>query len=327
MMIDPGKIFDIHSEKEFEELALEIFHFQAEIIPVYKEFIYYLGKNPANVTELSEIPFLPVEFFKYHEIITPGKKPQIIFTSSGTTGSIPSRHPVADLHLYEKSFFSGFKLFYSDPENYCFLALLPSFDERKDSSLIFMSDKLIKSSRDPDSGFYLSEKKKLIKVLEEKNAAGIPTILLGISFTIAELAESFKTPLSGIIFMETGGMKGHRKEIVREELHNLICRSFAINSVHSEYGMTELLSQAYSKGNGIFNSPPWMRISIRDIHDPDQTLKPSQTGRINIIDLANIHSCSFLSTSDLGRIHPDGCFEIMGRADDSDLRGCNLMMT
>lgn len=326
-MIDPERIFQIRSRIEFEELALEIFHVQAETIPVYKEFIHHLGIVPARIDHVSDIPFLPVEFFKSHEIIDPSHKARIIFKSSGTTGGVPSTHFVADPLIYEKSIINCFRLFYGEPENYCFLALLPSFPERSDSSLVYMTEKLIRLSRDPDSGFYLNDTEKLMAILEKKNSAGNQVILLGVSFALVDLAKSCHKQLPNIIFMETGGMKGRRKEMVREELHMLIKENFGIHQVHSEYGMTELLSQAYSERDGIFYAPPWMKISIRDIHDPSQILKPFKTGRVNIIDLANIYSCSFLSTSDLGRVLPDGSFEITGRTDNSDLRGCNLMIT
>ena len=325
-MIEIDRIFQIKNEKEFEKLALEIFHFQSETVPVYKEFISHLKIVPGRIDTISEIPFLPVELFKSHKIIVKGEKTQIIFDSSGTTGNKPSKHFVADVDLYEKSFLKGFSCFYGDPSDYCILALLPSYLERSRSSLVYMAEKLIKVSRHPLSGFYLHEKDKLMGVLRELKSSQTPVILIGVSFALADLAECCQEDLSGIIFMETGGMKGRRKEMVREELHGLLKASFNITEVHSEYGMTELLSQAYSKGNGIFNCPPWMRIMIRDIYDPQQILNAGNTGTLNIIDLANIYSCSFLATSDLGKLHSNGSFEVFGRMDYSDIRGCNLLV-
>jgi phenylacetate-coenzyme A ligase PaaK-like adenylate-forming protein len=325
-MFDIERIFRIKNDMEFEELALGIFHFQSKMVPVYREFIKHIKVNPEKINSFSKIPFLPVEFFKSHKIITEGKKPQIVFESSGTTGSIHSRHFVADVSLYERSFLEGFRYFYGNPGDYCILALLPSYLERSGSSLVFMAEKLINHSGHPLSGFYLHEAEKLISVLKELKSQKTPTILIGVSFALADLAESFREDLSGIMIMETGGMKGRRKEMVREELHSLLMDSFNISGVHSEYGMTELLSQAYSKSKGIFNCPPWMKIEIHDSHDPFQILKTGNTGTINIIDLANIYSCSFIATSDLGRLHPDGSFEVLGRMDNSDIRGCNLMV-
>jgi phenylacetate-coenzyme A ligase PaaK-like adenylate-forming protein len=325
-MINTERIFQIKNEKEFEELALEIFHFQSETVPVYKEFINYLKVIPGSVDSVSKIPFLPVEFFKSHKIIAAGQKPQIVFKSSGTTGSTPSKHFVASLDLYEKSFLRCFSNFYGNPGDYCILALLPSYLGRSGSSLVYMAEKLINYSGHHLSGFYLNKTDKLIAVLRDLKSEQTPVILIGVSFALADLAEIIQEDLSGIIFMETGGMKGRRKEMVREELHGLLKTSFNISEVHSEYGMTELLSQAYSKGNGIFNCPPWMKILIRDSYDPLQILKPGNTGTMNIIDLANLYSCSFLATSDLGKLHHDGSFEVLGRMDNSDIRGCNLLV-
>jgi phenylacetate-coenzyme A ligase PaaK-like adenylate-forming protein len=325
-MISTGRIFQIKDEKEFELLALEIFHFQAETVPVYKEFLNYLKVIPKKVNSFTKIPFLPVEFFKSHEVITSGKKPQIVFESSGTTGNVTSKHYVADRGLYEKSLMSGFTRFYGNPEKYCILALLPSYLERSGSSLVYMAERLISVSKDPDSGFYLDKHEKLINLLRQKNASKSPTILLGVSFALADLALSHPMDLKNIIFMETGGMKGKRKEMVREELHSLLINSFHITEVHSEYGMTEMLSQAYSKTGGIFCCPPWTKVLVRDSYDPLSIINEGGAGTLNFIDLANIYSCSFLATSDLGKLHPDGSFKVMGRVDNSDIRGCNLMV-
>jgi phenylacetate-coenzyme A ligase PaaK-like adenylate-forming protein len=324
-MKDPWKIFGIGIQQEFSDLALEIFHFQAKTIPVYREFINHLGIRAGSVDDIIKIPFLPAGFFKSHEIIVPGMKPQIIFESSRTTGSIPSRHFVADTGIYDRSLSECFRHFYGNPGDYCFIVLLPSYHERPDSSLVYMAEKLITLSGDADSGFYHGDTEHLMQILSKKNAEGTPVILLGVSFALTDLAEKYKRDLPGIIFMETGGMKGRRKEIIREELHEMLRKSFGIQDVHSEYGMTELLSQAYSGTGGKYMTPPWMRILIRDLQDPNKILDHHETGCLNIIDLANVYSCSFIATSDLGRRYPDGSFEVLGRADYSDLRGCNLM--
>jgi phenylacetate-coenzyme A ligase PaaK-like adenylate-forming protein len=325
-MILPHKIFNIQSESEFQTVALEIFQYQSQNVPVYNNFISHLKINPTEITDYHKIPFLPVELFKSQKIIARNKEPEIIFESSSTTGSVPSRHYVADLTIYEESFLKGFRNFYNDPSGLCILALLPSYLERSGSSLVYMADKLIKLSGHSESGFYLAEHEKLIAVLRKLKKAGQPTLLLGVSYALLELAEKYQEELGNIIVMETGGMKGRRKEMVREDLHTFLKDRFSLNLIHSEYGMTELLSQAYSKGEGIFHSPSWMRILIRDSQDPFQILDKEKTGIINIIDLANIYSCSFIATSDLGRLHEDGSFEVLGRVDNSDIRGCNLMI-
>jgi phenylacetate-coenzyme A ligase PaaK-like adenylate-forming protein len=324
--MDSGKIFNIQNESEFQSLALEIFRYQAHNVQIYKSFISHLKLNPDKITDYRKIPFLPVELFKSHEIIARGKKAEIIFESSSTTGINPSRHFVASKSLYEKSFLAGFKIFYGDPAKLCILALLPSYLERSGSSLIYMAETLIGLSSHPESGFYLNEYDKLIALLRKLKKKGQPTLLLGVSFALLELAEKFEEDLEGITIMETGGMKGKRKEMVREDLHTFLKERLNINHIHSEYGMTELLSQAYSNGEGIFNTPPWMRILIRDSYDPFQILQPGNTGSINVIDLANTYSCSFIATSDLGRMQKNGGFEVLGRIDNSDMRGCNLMI-
>jgi phenylacetate-coenzyme A ligase PaaK-like adenylate-forming protein len=322
----PENIFNIQNESDFQKLALEIFRYQAENVPVYKNFISHLKVKPEEITDYRKIPFLPVELFKSHEIIIANKKAEVIFESSSTTGAIPSRHFVADISMYEESFLRGFRKFYGEPAGLCILALLPSYLERTGSSLVYMAEKLIRFSANPDSGFYLNEQEKLISVLRKLKRAEQPTLLLGVSFALLELSEKYEEDLNGIIVMETGGMKGRRKELVREELHTTLQKSFNLNQVHSEYGMTELLSQAYSGGQGIFRCPSWMKILIRDSYDPFQILESGNTGSINIIDLANIYSCSFIATSDLGRLENDGSFEVLGRIDNSDIRGCNLMI-
>jgi phenylacetate-coenzyme A ligase PaaK-like adenylate-forming protein len=319
-------IFNINSEDDFLDASLKTFHYQLERVKVYADFVRYLRINPNKITQLSDIPFLPIEFFKSHEIISSGKKASAIFESSGTTGMNTSRHFVADVNIYQRSFLRGFSNFYGQPSDYCILALLPSYLERQGSSLIYMTDKLISLSAHPKSGFYLDEQEELMNVLKKLKKENQKTILLGVSFALLDLAEKFNENLSGTIIMETGGMKGRRKELVRDELHGILKQSFNVKNIHSEYGMTELLSQAYSFGDGIFITPPWMKILARDSHDPFHILPSNSPGVINIIDLANIYSCSFIATSDLGKTFPDGGFEVTGRMDAADIRGCNLLI-
>ncbi|HEU4716305.1 MAG TPA: acyl transferase [Bacteroidia bacterium] len=313
-------------ETSFTALALEIFRFQLAHNPVYAAFSKGLGKNRDNVNSTGEIPFLPVELFKSHRIYSAEKDPQIVFTSSGTTGSVTSRHEVADVSLYEKSFLAGFEKFYGPPGEWTILALLPSYLEREGSSLVYMADRLIRESKSEDSGFYLHNYKELSGKLSLLNRQKKKTLLLGVTYALLDLAEQFPQPLENITIMETGGMKGKRKEMVREEVHAILEESFHVKNIHSEYGMTELLSQAYSSGGGIFRTPPWMKILIREMNDPLSFCGSGRTGGVNIIDLANLYSCSFIATSDLGKIHGNNSFEILGRFDFSDVRGCNLMV-
>ncbi len=322
------KIFTIHDRNTFRAAALEVFHFQAEHTPVYRDYLAVLGADPASIREIDQIPFLPIEFFKSHTILEEGRSAEAIFESSGTTGTAPSRHHVADISLYRESFLRSFNAYYGSPEELCILALLPSYLERKASSLVYMMDQLIRWSKHEDSGFYLDQLEELSVLLQKRNSDGHPTLLVGVSFALLELAEKYPLKLGDqIIFMETGGMKGRRREMVRSELHEQLTQAFGLESVHSEYGMTELLSQAYSSGKGIFTAPPWMKILIRDPNDPLSLLSTGQSGGINIIDLANMYSCSFIATGDLGKLYEDGSFEVMGRYDHSDIRGCNLLVS
>lgn len=325
-MFNLSRIFEIKDSQSFEIIAMELFRYQAESVPVYRDFLNYLRIDPSACERIEDIPFLPVELFRTHKIIAEGFEPSIQFTSSSTGGSSPSVHYVADAGLYEKSFMECFRRSYGQPSETCIMALLPSYLERPGSSLVYMADKLIGSSRFSESKFYLYDLDVLIKVLKEHKKIKRNCILLGVSFALLDMAEKFEEDLNGIIIMETGGMKGRRKEMIRKELHDILMKRFNVDSIHSEYGMTELLSQAYSKGNGIFSPPPWMKILIRDNYDPATILPENQSGRVNIIDLANVYSCSFLATSDLGKVFKDGSFEILGRADHSDIRGCNLMI-
>lgn len=319
-----NKIFTLTFDSDFNAVALEIFHFQYAQNQVYHQYVDLLRTKIDEISHYSKIPFLPVEFFKSQKIICRDAAPEKVFLSSGTTGSLVSKHYVPDLSIYEKSFLKGFELFYGNPEQFIILAILPSYLERKDSSLVYMAGKLIELSKNPSSGFFLQNYDALIEILSR--STGQKVFLLGVTYALLDLAENYKFPPFNGIIMETGGMKGRRKEIIREELHAFLCEGFQVQQIHSEYGMTELLSQAYSKGNGIFKSPPWMKVLIRDTNDPKSLAGDHKTGGINIIDLANIHSCSFIATQDLGKTHTDGSFEILGRFDNSDIRGCNLMI-
>jgi phenylacetate-coenzyme A ligase PaaK-like adenylate-forming protein len=319
-------IFSISTDEEFKAMALKTFGIQYRGNLVYQEFCRHLGKNESNVKGIKDIPFLPIEFFKSKKVITGSFTPQIIFTSSGTTGSQVSKHHVQNVKLYENSYLKAFQKFYGDIEDYCVLALLPSYLEREGSSLIYMATDLINKSRHPNSGFYLDDIDHLQKILVQLDTQNTKTILLGVSFALLDMAKKYQLKLKNTVIMETGGMKGRKKELVREELHLLLKNGFGVTAIHSEYGMTELLSQAYSQGNGRFFTPNWMKVITRETEDPLTLQGIGKTGGVNIIDLANIHSCSFIATQDLGKVHADGSFEILGRFDHSDIRGCNLMV-
>ncbi|WBL25956.1 LuxE/PaaK family acyltransferase [Zunongwangia sp. HGR-M22] len=321
-----SKIFDIQSKTDFEKISLEIFEFQYKNNKTYQDFCNHLNKTPGNVQQLEDIPFLPIEFFKSHRILSENKPIEITFTSSGTTGNKTSKHLVTDLDIYEQSFEKAFQKFYGAAEDITILALLPSYLEREGSSLIYMAEHLIQKSQKKESGFYLHNLEELKYKLIELDKKGEKTLLIGVSFALLDLVENHQFELKNTIVMETGGMKGRRKEMIREELHSILAKGFGVSSIHSEYGMTELLSQAYSKGNGVFECPPWMDLIIRDPEDALTTVKSGKTGGINVIDLANINSCSFIATQDLGKINKDGTIEILGRFDNSDIRGCNLMV-
>lgn len=318
------KIFGVTGER-FEALALEIFHFQYQNNPVYASYVNAIGVNPASVSSLTGISFLPIRFFKSHEIKATRFEPEVVFESSGTTGSVNSRHYIKDLSLYENSFLSGFENFYGRPEEWCIIGLLPSYLERKNSSLVYMVNKLVQLSGHTESGFYLNEYDKLAEVLLKLEKAGQKTMLVGVTFALLDFAAAFPMPLQNTVVMETGGMKGRREEMIRDEVHDLLKRAFSLTQIHSEYGMTEMMAQAYSAGSGLFKCPPWMKILVRDEEDPF-LVKTNAAGTINVIDLANLWSCSFIATDDAGRIHADGSFEVAGRVDGSDLRGCSLMV-
>ena len=314
------------TKDSFNQKAIALFNYQAENTLVYKEYLDHLGINPKSVKKISEIPFLPISFFKTHKVFNKHKNEEIVFSSSGTTGINTSKHLLSDLSVYENAFINGFKQFYGKINNYCVLALLPSYLEREGSSLIYMTKKLINLSEHDKSGFYLHNLKDLSIVLETLESKKQKTILIGVSYALLDLIEQKNFKLKHTIIIETGGMKGQRKEMVKEEFYQLLKSGFGLTNIHSEYGMTELLSQAYSKHNGEYYTPEWMKISIRDVNDPFCTLENGKSGGINIIDLANIDSCSFIATQDIGRINLNGSFSILGRFDNSDIRGCNLMV-
>ncbi len=318
-------IFTITGPEEFESLALEVFRFQYHHTKVYREFCDLLKVTEASVKSVDAIPFLPIQFFKTHKVLAKGHSAEKKFISSGTTGSVHSTHFIASLSLYEQSFNKAFMNNYGDISEYTVLALLPSYLERGGSSLIYMVDHLIKKSANSHSGFYLDNTAALIDKLNFLEASQQKTLLIGVSYALLDLLELQNFHLKNTLIMETGGMKGRRKEMVKDELHEVLKKGFGVETIHSEYGMTELLSQAYSKGNGVFTSPPWMKIITRDTEDA-LTLTYGKTGGINVIDLANLYSCSFIATQDLGKRHSNGSFEILGRFDTSDIRGCNLMV-
>ena len=325
-MISPQDIFTIANQKQFEKIALKVFRFQYENNSVYRDFCDFLKVEKSSIKSLQQIPFLPIQFFKSHEVVSSTNPVQEIFTSSGTTGMITSKHLVTDVSLYEQSYRNAFSEFYGNIEDYAVLALLPSYLERKGSSLIYMVNDLIQLSNNSNSGFYLHNYDELTSKLIELDSEGQNVLLIGVTYGLLDLIEQQNFQLQNTIVMETGGMKGKRKEIIREELHEILCKGFGVSNIHSEYGMTELLSQAYSLGNGIFECPNWMQILIRDTEDALSYVSTGKTGGINVIDLANINSCSFIATQDLGKKYPNNSFEVLGRFDNSDIRGCNLMV-
>ena len=325
-MVSNSDLFSISNQKQFEKIALKTFRYQYENNLVYQEFCDLLHTNVQKVKTLQQIPFLPIQFFKSHTVVSNNEAPQAIFTSSGTTGMTTSQHLVTDVSLYEESYRRGFSQFYGNIENYVVLALLPSYLEREGSSLIYMVEDLIQLSNQPESGFYLNNHDELIEKLIELDSLGQNVILIGVTYALLDLIEKRKFQLQNTIIMETGGMKGKRKEMIREELHQQLCAGFGVASIHSEYGMTELLSQAYSLGEGIFECPSWMQILIRDTEDALSYITNGKTGGINVIDIANRNSCAFIATQDLGKKYANGTFEVLGRFDNSDIRGCNLMV-
>jgi phenylacetate-coenzyme A ligase PaaK-like adenylate-forming protein len=325
-LISTHDIFTISNQKQFDKMALKVFRFQYETNLAYREFCDFLKTDVQKVKTIQQIPFLPIQFFKSHEVVSNSNPIQTTFTSSGTTGMVTSQHLVTDVSIYEESYRKGFSQFYGNIEDYVVLALLPSYLEREGSSLIHMVADLIQLSNHPESGFYLHNYDELIEKIIQLDQSGQNVILIGVTYALLDLIEKHSFLLENTIIMETGGMKGKRKEMIREELHQELCNGFGVKSIHSEYGMTELLSQAYSLGEGIFQCPSWMQILVRDTEDALSYVREGKTGGINVIDLANINSCSFIATQDLGKIYSDGSFEVLGRFDHSDIRGCNLMV-
>lgn len=322
------KVFTANDEN-FNSLALEVFQFQYQNSELYKKYCDTLKVVPKKIEYIEQIPFLPIQFFKSHRVCTTLFEPEVIFESSGITNAVNSKHFVKETALYEKSFNEAFRLFYGDPAEWCIIGLLPSYLERGNSSLVLMADSLVRQSGHSQSGFYLNELAQLKTTLQNLEKQQQKTLLIGVTFALLDFAEMHPMPLHYTTIMETGGMKGRRKEMTREQVHEILCNSFQLANIHSEYGMTELLSQAYSHGSGIFNCPPWMKVLLRAEDDPF-TINTADAagiigGAINVIDLANIYSCSFIATDDAGKIYPNDCFEILGRLDNSDIRGCSLL--
>jgi phenylacetate-coenzyme A ligase PaaK-like adenylate-forming protein len=319
-------IFNIQSQENFTKTTIDVFKHQFKNNKVYRSFCDLLYKHPSDISKIEEIPFLPIQFFKSRKVLSSLDEIQETFTSSGTTGAITSKHLVTDINVYKQSYLEGFAHFYGHIEEYAVLALLPNYLEREGSSLVFMVDDFIRKSKNTASGFYLNNLDELAEKLINLDKIGQKVLLIGVSFALLDLIEKYQFQLKNTIIMETGGMKGRRKELVRQELHQLLQSGFGVDEIHSEYGMTELLSQAYSKGNGVFETPPWMKILTRDTEDALTILPSGKAGGINVIDLANYNSCSFIATQDLGKVYKNSTFEIIGRFDYSDIRGCNLMV-
>lgn len=320
-----NSIFSITDPHQFNELAVAIFHYQYENNAIYRQFNDLLNINPDEVTDYLKIPFLPVSAFRKHRIMSGNFSEEAVFESSGTTSNETSRHYVADFSIYEKSFLNGFRLFFGNIEEYAIFGLLPSYLERENSSLIYMVNKMIQKTNSVFGGFYLDEFQKLESEISAASEKGKKVMLIGVTFALVDFAEQLSKITPGLIIVETGGMKGRRKEIVRDELHSFLCKKFGVSSIFSEYGMTELLSQAWSKEIGKYFCPPWMKIVLRDTTDALTAAPLNKSGGINIIDLANINSCSFIATQDLGRLNSDGSFEVLGRFDHSQVRGCSLL--
>jgi len=314
------------SQTDFLELAIETFRFQVDNVPVYQKFVKYLGVNVSSVNRLEQIPFMPISLFKTHKVLANDLTEELVFTSSGTTGMQTSKHYVAYVDWYQQSYRMGFELAFGSPKQYCILALLPSYLERGGSSLVYMVEDLIQSSHHPSSGFYLNQYDQLAQTIIQLEQQKQPTLLIGVSYALLDLIERHQFKLNYTKIIETGGMKGQRKELIKEEFYTNLKVGFGVSAIYSEYGMTELLSQAYSNADGMYNCPPWMQVLIRDVNDPFHYVPDSKSGGINIIDLANRYSCSFLATQDLGQINADGSFGVLGRFDHSDIRGCNLLV-
>ncbi|MBK9639385.1 MAG: acyl transferase [Bacteroidetes bacterium] len=318
--------FSIADESSFQEVALQVFREQSKHVKVYREYLEAIQVDPLTVGRWEDIPYLPIEFFRTREVIKEGLNAEVIFQSSGSTSTQSSKHFISDTAWYIESFMRGFKMHYGNIDKYALLALLPSYLQKGDSSLVYMTDHLIQASKNAFSGFYLDDYASLAKALSTLKVHRHKTILLGVSYALLDLSEKFPMQFPELIILETGGMKGRRKELVKEELHAILKSGFGVEKIHSEYGMTELLSQAYSRGDGIFHCPPWMKVRIREMNDPFHFVDHQKTGGVCVTDLANQNSCAFIATQDLGRLYPNGSFEILGRFDDSEARGCNLLV-
>jgi hypothetical protein len=324
LLFDNDTIFN-ESATHFDELAEKIFRFQVANNGVYGQYAHLVAAHRSGHFSLTELPFLPISFFKTHQVSSFTEEPTMVFTSSGTTGLVLSQHFVKNADLYRQSFTRGFEFFYGRANQYAFLCLLPSYLERSGSSLVYMARDLIEQSGNADSGFFLGASGKLQQVLEKREATGQPSILLGVTFALLDFGKDFEGKLKHTIIMETGGMKGRKKEMTRAEVHHNLIEAFGVPAIHAEYGMTELMSQAYAQANGLYECPPWMRVLVREEDDPF-SVKTIGAGLLCIVDLANVHSCSFIETNDVGRVYADGSFEVMGRLDNADLRGCSLMV-
>lgn len=330
MQIPANEIFNIHSNEEFNHLALKIFHYQYHRNPVYKQFVNFLFHSNQqkinSITHYSQIPFLPIEMFKYHTVTCFDVNPQTLyFQSSGTTQQNLSKHYLHDEKIYQISILKSFQLFYGHPSQYLFIFLLPTEKDRPHSSLIYMAKFLQSRSKYDESGFYLNNMQDAIQIIQQHININTKIFILGLSYALMDFAQLDIQLNEHCIVMETGGMKGTREELPKNFLHNYLKKNLGVSKIHSEYGMTELLSQAYSTDNGLFKTPPFMKVLVREMDDPLKVYEQSKQGLINIIDLANIHTCSFIATSDIGKLYHDGSFEILGRSDFSDIRGCNLM--
>ena len=315
------KIFAISTEEEFSQLALEVFRFQAQRCAPYRQYVELLGVDPTCVSRVEDIPFLPIELFKLRDVYCGNAEPEKVFTSSSTTGQTPSRHMMQSLALYEQAFTRAFEQFYGNAEGWSIYGLLPNYLQREGSSLVYMVDRLI--ARCGSGGFYLDEYEKL---LSDMAADPKPKILLGVSYALWDLAEQYAPKLENTVVMETGGMKGRREELPKAEFHKILTSAFGVEKIHSEYGMAELTSQAYSSGDGVFYAPQWMRVLARDVNNPLKVLPQGSRGALNIIDLANLSSCAFIATQDVGRTYEDGAFMVEGRLSGAEVRGCNLLV-
>lgn len=317
----PDKIFAISTEEEFSQLALEVFRFQAQRCAPYRQYVELLGVDPTCVSRVEDIPFLPIEFFKLRDVYCGNAEPEKVFTSSSTTGQTPSRHMMQSLALYEQAFTRAFEQFYGNAEGWSIYGLLPNYLQREGSSLVYMVDRLI--ARCGSGGFYLDEYEKL---LSDMAADPKPKILLGVSYALWDLAEQYAPKLENTVVMETGGMKGRREELPKAEFHKILTSAFGVEKIHSEYGMAELTSQAYSSGDGVFYAPQWMRVMARDVNNPLKVLPQGSRGALNIVDLANLSSCAFIATQDVGRTYENASFMVEGRLSGAEVRGCNLLV-